>query len=220
MKTIRRVTCLVGVLTLTFFTSCNSDDDSTSEALTICEQENFGSVIPFAELIEERNFDGQNANVINLGSYNFTANTDFTFVGEVFPIDLQTFGRIWDSGPSDANNFRFHQNEGTSARIAVGQFDHVLTVSDFWELNTWIEVAVQYSSATQELRLYKNRQLIATETNVVIPSGQRDNLIIGASNWGANFPGSSEPNSIMRTRNFRFFFEELSEQCVAEFLDN
>jgi len=43
--------------------------------------------------------------------------------------------------------------------------------------------------------LYYNGKLVGTKTDVVIPAGLRDNLIIGASNWQGNFPMSSALNS-------------------------
>lgn len=207
------------VLTVVLFSSsCSKDDESNqTDTLTICEEENNGESTAFASLVDEANFDGLDENVVNLGSFNFTANTDFTFVGQVYPIDLKSYGRIWDFGPDD-NNFRFHQNLDATARVALGSFDHVLNVEDFWEINTWINVVIQYSSETQELHLYKNGELVGTEDDVIISPGQRDNLIIGASNWGNNFPGSSEPNSEMKTRNFRFYFAKLSTECIAELL--
>ena len=175
---------------------------------------------PFAQLLPETEFDGSDENVIDLGSFNFPANTDFTFVGQVYPIDLNTFGRIWDFGPADSKNFRFHKNTGNKGRVAVGKFTHVLTIPNYWELNTWIDVAVQYSSSTNQLRLYKNGQLVGTENGVTIPAGQRDNLIIGGSNWGAIFPNSNEPNSVMKTRNLKFYFAEIAEECFEALLED
>ena len=166
----------------------------------------------------ETEFDGTDANVVDLGSFNFPANTDFTFVGQVYPIDLITFGRIWDFGPDNSNNFRFHHNSNNIARVAVGQFGQLLDVPDYWELNTWIDVAVQYSGTTKEMRLYKNGQLVGTRQNVTINAGLRDNLIIGGSNWCDNFPNSCEPNTVMKTRNLRFYFAEIAEECFEALL--
>lgn len=104
------------------------------------------------------------------------------------------------------------------ARVAVGSFDHVLNVPNYWLNNTWIKVAVHYNNTTQELRLYKNGVIAGTQTGVTIPAGQRQNLIIGGSNWGGNFPNSAEPNTIMRTRNFKFYLGKISEASMQELL--
>jgi hypothetical protein len=198
------------------FLAC-AKDDCDSDHLTICELESNGLNRTFTSLIEETNFDGMDQNVVDLGAFYFYENTDFTFVGQVNASDLRTFGRIWDFGPEN-DNFRFHHNINNTARVAVGSFDYVLNVENFWELNTWIDVAVQYSSKVKELKLYKNGQLVGSLQDVIIPPGLRDNLIIGGSNWSGNFPTSPEPNTIMKTRNFHFYFTELSEECMAELL--
>ena len=207
---------------------CHYDDETSAwSAINISENawpahEGHGDIRldlePFAQLLPETEFDGSDENVIDLGSFNFPANTDFTFVGQVYPIDLNTFGRIWDFGPADSKNFRFHKNTGNKGRVAVGKFTHVLTIPNYWELNTWIDVAVQYSGTTKEMRLYKNGQLVGTRQNVTINAGLRDNLIIGGSNWCDNFPNSCEPNTVMKTRNLRFYFAEIAEECFEALL--
>jgi len=199
--------------------SCNKDDcDIVVDDPSICEMEDNGVSVAFATLIEEKTFDGSNSNIVDLGSFNFLEGTDFTFAGRVNATNLYDFGRIWDFGPTNAN-FRFHHNINNTGRVAIGEFDHILDVTDFWELNTWIDVVVKYISANKELSLYKNGDLVGSLTNVVLPSGQRDNLIIGGSNWESNFPNSPEPNSILRTRNFHFYFANVSIECIKELLD-
>ena len=95
-----------------------------------------------------------------------------------------------------------------------------MEIPSYWNLNTWIKAAVYYNNATQELRLYKNGLLVGTQTGVTIPAGQRQNLIIGASNWGANFPNSPETdNPVMKTRNFQFYFGTISQASMQELLD-
>ena len=167
---------------------------------------------PFAELLPHTTYDGTQADVIDLGSFDFAAATDFTFVGQVKAIDLFNFGRIFDFGPDNANNFRFHHNVGALGRVAAGSFTHVLDVPDYWEWDVWLDVAVQYTAATNELRLFKNGAVEGTLGGVTIPAGIRSNLLLGGSNWGG-FP-SFEPPSIMESQNFQFFFEELSPECM------
>ncbi len=177
------------------------------------------ALTPFVQLLAETDFNGDSVNVKNLGSFTLDSASDFAFVGEIYPIDLKTFGRIFDCGSASTLNIRFHQNVDSNGRFAVGPFDHVLNMPSFWTRNTWIKTIVYYKHSTGEVRVYRDKLIAGTLKGVTIPAGTRENLIIGGSNWEGLFPNSSEPNSVMKTRNLKFYKGRISEAQLGNLLD-
>ena len=130
------------------------------------------------------------------------------------------WSRIFDFGDAESNNNILLANKGTSKdatleiRAANGVSGGQLTLSNFWEANTWIHVTATISD-TGLMRLYKNGELAGELQSSIIPEQKvRNNNYIGRSNWSSDghFDGKLDDviilDSALDSNEVQSFYED------------
>lgn len=131
------------------------------------------------------------------------------------------YNRVFDFGNANSTGdasqgMRLHRNQGNTLRVAFNSFE-TTDFEDYWELGTWIFVALTVDDAGLRT-IYKDGLEFGAKTAITVSEitwPEDVNYFVARSNWGSTGE-TYEPNSDIQVFDLQWYDTVVTEDCIEQ----